>query len=180
MEKKMINRLKTKEFHFVLNNALKEKIKEISKIFKFSISKTIVFMLENTEALISKIHLLSSEENNKVEDVNWDMHMHVYLTEDKKKYYNRLKSIHKDCNTYSIACKLRYLLKIFIKGVELFGIERFLEVLKKSKEKWEKRMKNKSVWYKKKKERQLNIYPHLEILYSTDYTVILIKLLNLT
>jgi hypothetical protein len=52
----MINRFKTKEFHFVLNDTIKDKIKNISNLLNLSISKTIVFIIENTNAILNKIH----------------------------------------------------------------------------------------------------------------------------
>jgi hypothetical protein len=178
MEDKMINRLKTSEFHFVINGSLKSKIENISKLLKLSLSKTIIYIIENISVLSGKIHLLNSDENNKVEKVDWNMHIHVYFSKDKKVLYNRLKSIHKDNNTYSIACKLRYLLKVFAKGVELYGFDKFLKVIQCADRRWKVRIRSKKIWKKKREVRQLSLIPLLNIQYDNKYTVILIKLLN--
>lgn len=104
--------------------------------------------------------------------------INVYFTKDKKIFYNKLKSIHKDNNTYSIACKLRYLIRVFIKGVELYGLDRSLLLLAKVNNKWKKKMKFKRQWGKRKNVRQLSFFPYLEALYNIDYTLIQIKLIN--
>lgn len=75
----MINRLKTHEFHFVLNNKLKAKLLNISDVLSLSLSKTIIFIIENIEALFNKMHLIYNQDNLKVEKVNWDEHIHLFM-----------------------------------------------------------------------------------------------------
>jgi len=147
----MINRLKTLEFHFVTNIILKQKLLFISKILKINLSQTIIYIIENMNPLIKKIHLIYKEENNKIEKINWNSHIHVYFNEKNRILYNKLKCIHKDNNSYSIACILRYLLKIFLKGVELYGFSTFLKILNKSEREWEIILKNKKEWRKKRR-----------------------------
>ena len=173
----MINRLKTHEFHFVLNEVLKMKLAFIGKILNLNLSKTILFILEKAYPLIKKMHLKNHIENNKMEVVNWNAHLHIYFTNGKQKLYNELKSIHKDCNSYSIAVKLREILKIFIRGSELFGIEKFLMILERAETKLKKIIKRKKVW-KKVKVRQLSKMNYICINYDANYIVTSIKLLN--
>ena len=173
----MINRLKTHEFHFVLNNALKTKLYITSKKLNLSFSKTVLYIIEKTIPIAKKIHLMNRKDNNKVENVNWDSHLKVYFPDKAKIFYNILKSIHKDNNTHSIAGILRYLLKIFIRGVDLFGFENFLMVLKNGKRRLERKFKRQKLWYKIKV-RQLSIKRHLIIQYDINYNPIFIRLLN--
>ena len=173
----MINRLKIHEFHFVLNKSLKVKLCKVSKMLKLNLSKTILFILERTFPISQKIHLFYPAENNGYEKVNWDSHIHIYFSETKHFLYNNLKSIHKDNDTYSIAGKLRYLLKVFIRGVELFGFDRFMYVLKNAKNKMENIIRTKKVW-EKIKVRQLLYKKCLSVYYDTNYKAIFIKLLN--
>jgi len=42
----MINRLKTIEYHFVLNDSLKFKLLDISKSLKLKLSKTVILLLK--------------------------------------------------------------------------------------------------------------------------------------
>ncbi|MBN2547065.1 MAG: transposase, partial [Spirochaetes bacterium] len=63
-------------------------------------------------------------------------HIHIYISRKKEVIYNKLKSIHKDNNTYSIATELRYILKVFLRGVEMYGINKFLLLLKSAEKKW--------------------------------------------
>ncbi|MBN2546893.1 MAG: hypothetical protein JXB50_13920 [Spirochaetes bacterium] len=174
----MINRKKTLEFHFVVNIELKKKLIEISKLLNLNLSKTIIFIIHNISVLLNKLHLIYKEENNKVEKINWNCHIHLYLNEKNQIIYNKLKSIHKDNNSYSIACKLRYLLKIFMRGVDLFGFEKFLNILKNSEKKWGKIISKQKFWRNFKKVRQLSCCPYLNVLYDQYYSVISIKLLN--
>jgi hypothetical protein len=173
----MINRLKVKEFHFVLNEELMQQLKNISRMLKFNLSSTIIFILENMDVMINKIHLMHSE-NNMNKEVNWNRHIHVYFSNDERKIYHMLKSIHKDNNTYSIAGILRHLLKVFIRSVKLYGLEKFLQILEKASEKWRKICRNKREWYKKKVVRQLDKKLSFSVHYDTNYTPFLIKLLN--
>jgi hypothetical protein len=75
----MINRLKTKDFHFVLNSFIKKKLYSISKVLNLSLSKTIIFIIEKSGIISKKMHLLSNFENNKMENVNWDTDFHIYM-----------------------------------------------------------------------------------------------------
>jgi len=174
----MIDRLKTIEYHFVLNDSLKNKLINISCSLKLKLSKTVIFIIENMSPLLNKMHLLYKEENNFVEKVNWNSHLHVYINKSKEVIYNKLKSIHKDNNTFSIASKLRYILKVFIRGVERYGLQRFLSILKKAEEKWNYKREKKKYWYKKTMVRQLSINRNLIIQYDNKYSVVLIKLIN--
>ncbi|MBN2545900.1 MAG: hypothetical protein JXB50_08890 [Spirochaetes bacterium] len=174
----MINRLKTIEFHFVLNHTLKEKLISISNFLNLNLSKTIIFILENMSPLLDKMHFIYKEENRPVEKVNWDAHLHIYMNRSKEVLYNKLKSIHKDNNTYSIATGLRYILKVFLRGVEMYGLNKFLKVLKDEKEKRREENRNKKIWFKKTKVRQLSYNKCLSVQYDYKYSVVLIKLLN--
>ena len=173
----MINKTKTKEFHLVCNNNLKSKLLNISRELDLSLSKTISFIADKMEFLSKKIHLTYPDENNRVENVNWDCHIHVYFSGDKKYIYKRLKSIHKDNNSYSIAGKLRYLLKIFIKGVEMYGLESFCGMIRRGAEKLERIVKVKKVWHKKNEVRQLNYNDYFFVQYNTEFSINFIKLL---
>jgi hypothetical protein len=174
----MIERTKTGEFHFVVNRKLKTKIEKIAIELKLNMSKTIIYMAEKAHPLLNKMHYIYNDENKAVEPVNWDCHIHVYINEDKRFIYNRIKSIHKDNNTYSMAGKIRYLLKIFVRGVELFGLEGFLKVLKKSDKKWSEKLKVINRWEKTKfctSVRQLSRSILLAVHYDTEYSAVLIK-----
>jgi len=175
----MINRLITKEFHFVVNKSLKVKLYNFSKNLKMNLSKTIIYIIENISVLSDKMYLIYKDENNKVEKLKWDFHIHIYLKKDKFFLYKKLKSIHKDNNTYSIASNLRYLLKVFFRGIELYGYENFFILLKKSKKKWNEKIKNKKSWIKNGRVRQLSNYPFFLVKYDNNFSAILIKLLIL-
>ena len=120
----MINRIRTKEFHFVLSGVLKAKLMLLSRLLNLNMSKTVIFIAENASVLLGKCHFLYKEENEKVERVNWDCNIHLYLPKDKRKIYNKLKSIHKDNSTYSMAKSLRYAIRVFIRGVENRPLEK--------------------------------------------------------
>ncbi|MBN2545067.1 MAG: hypothetical protein JXB50_04660 [Spirochaetes bacterium] len=174
----MINRSKTIEFHFVANKILKQKLLIISKKLKLNLSKTVIYIIENMNPIIKKMQLIYKEENNKIEKINWDSHIHVYFNENNKKLYNKLKCIHKDINSYSIACKLRYLLNIFLKGIEMYGFSLFLKILSNAEKKWKDKIRFKKRWIKKRLVRQLSNYPLFNIIYDNNYTVYYLKFLN--
>lgn len=166
------------DFHFVINDSLKARVEIISKLLNLSLSKTIIFIIENLIVLTNKIHFLYKIENCYVEKVNWNSHIHVYFKKEKRALYNQLKSIHKDNDTYSIAGKLRYLIKVFIKGVDIYGLEKFLDILENSKKRWMNKFKFKKIFYKKNNMRQLSQLSYLKIQYDIEFTINFIKLLN--
>jgi len=127
--------------------------------------------------LFDKMHLLHKEENNSVEQVNWNCHLHVYINRSKEELYNKLKTIHKDNNTYSIASKLRYIIKVFIRGVERYGLTGFLKALKNAERKWDNKKRNVKLWHKGGGVRQLSLKKQFSVLYDDKYSVVLIKLL---
>ena len=165
------------DFHFVLNNNLKSKLFILSKALKLSMSKTLMFILEKANPVAKKLHFLNSPENNKIEKINWNKHIHIYFTKGKLMLYNELKCIHKDLNSYSIAVNLRYVLNVFIRGVELYGLDKFIIILDKSKNKMETIFKKKKIW-RKCSVRQLSNKKLLYVQYDSNYLPVLIKLLN--
>jgi hypothetical protein len=68
------------------------------------------------------------------------------------------------------------LLKVFIKGTELYGIEGFIKVLRNAEKKMGKIIMKKKVW--KKVVRQLSHKLLLNVEYDKDYNAVLIRLLN--
>jgi hypothetical protein len=174
----MKNLKKTKEFHFVVNNSLKSKIKTISTHLKLSMSKTILFIIERNYALMNIIHLQGKNENSRQVKVDWNEHFHFYIPINKNHIYHHLKSIHKNNNSYSIAVNLRNILQVFVTGVEKFGLSKYLSRLENAGRIWMERIRKKNIWYKTKKVRQLTKKTLYSVLYSTDHTPIFIKLLN--
>ena len=171
----MINRFKTKDFHFVINSILKAKIALLSQKLHLNFSRTILYILENISAIFDKIHLTYEDENSHIEKVNWNCQLHLYIPENKKYIYNKLKSIHKDNNSYSIAKNLRYAIKIFIRGIEFYGFDKFMLILERAEEKWRNRINNQVKWNKKKKEIQLLQKIFISTQYDINYLPILIK-----
>jgi hypothetical protein len=136
------------EFHFILNQKHYFNLLDLSKSLNKNISKTLVFILENLNPFIEKNHLASIEKGSKYQTLALPeekrFHIHCYLNEN---LYRRLKHLHHDLNTYSLAQIMRRLIDSFLLGCFKYGIKDFRERLLKIKKIWEKK---KNIYRKEK------------------------------
>ena len=127
-----------KEFHFVLNEKTYEKIFEMKKDKKCSISKTIVDIIVQMTPYLEKHGISFKDEDTRYqkigEDDEYRKHIHVYMP---REMYKRLKKLHLDINYYSMAQILRHVIELFLKDRTNLGIDEHMKSLKKFKRNWE-------------------------------------------
>jgi hypothetical protein len=160
------------EFHFLLNQEQYLMLLKLSKHLNKNLSASIVKACENLKSFIEKNHLISKEKGSRYQTLSGSeekqYHIHCYLPEN---LYKKLKQIHLDLNTYSLAQILRKIIENYLMGCSKYGIKGFTTKLESINDNWE----NKKAIYKKEKKvffRQMSykLYnsQYLKIIYSKD------------
>ncbi|MBN1698100.1 MAG: hypothetical protein JW881_11350 [Spirochaetales bacterium] len=128
------------EFHFVIPDSMKEKLKNLTRYgIKGSLSGLVVKIVSLIDPLIIKEHQWGKQRMSRYRSVSSRPdekreHVHVYFPED---VYRKIKVLHSDLNCYSIAQFLRGLLEVFLWFVERYGINVF-QKLKKIFNRWKR------------------------------------------
>jgi hypothetical protein len=164
--------MKSHEFHFIAGEKIFITIEKISKEMDRSFSATIIIIYLYLIPFFEKNHLMAQEKESNIELVGSDdeirRHIHCYLPKD---LYRKLKLFHQDMNTYSMAQIIRKMMQYFIIGYNKYGLNGFLERLKKVKDVWDG-MKNKFITsnkiFKKRNNNKNSKYAFLNTIY-TDY-----------
>jgi hypothetical protein len=127
------------EFHFILEQKQYFKLLKLSKRLNKNLSATIVIAFENLNTFIEKNHLASQEKKSCYKTlVNTEEnchHIHCYLPQH---LYRKLKHIHHDLDTYSLAQIMRKIIEYFFMGCFKYGENDFIERLGKINKNWEK------------------------------------------
>jgi hypothetical protein len=159
------------EFHFILNQKLYFELLKQSKLLNKNLSTTIVFAFENLNSSIEKNHLSSQEKGSKYKKITMpdekNYHIHCYLPEN---LYRKLKHIHHDLNTFSLAQIMRKIIEYFLIGCFKYGDSDFIMRLEKINKNWEIK---KSIYRREKRIfiRQMS-YNYNQLLYCiTTYGV---------
>jgi hypothetical protein len=131
------------ELHFVINQQLYHDLRELSLKLNKKLSTTIVFIFQHMGFLIEKNHFLANEKNSEYHFLPYPkekrIHIHCYLPEHQ---YRKMKLIHQDLNTYSLAQIIREIIIIFLKGCAKHGINSFLNRLNKISQDWENKKRH--------------------------------------
>jgi hypothetical protein len=169
------------EYHFILNEKLYFKLLKLSKRIDKNLSMTINFILENLSPHIEMNHLNAHEEESryiKLTDMDEKRyHVHCYIPEQM---YRKLKHLHLDLNTYSIAQTVRKLIDYFLRGFFKYGNRIFIEGVNKFKTRWETK---KQIYIKEKHifKNQMSYFkkhlPYCMTTYGKDSRPISIRLL---
>ncbi|MBN2440726.1 MAG: hypothetical protein JXJ04_05255 [Spirochaetales bacterium] len=121
------------DFHFVINQEMKEKLKNLDFIMKSgTLSGIMVKILHVLTPIIGKEHKWGDQRFSKYTAVCDDPeetreHVHMYVPVE---LYRELKLLHQDLNVYSIAQLVRELLRFFLDLVEVYKNDVFKELEK--------------------------------------------------
>jgi hypothetical protein len=125
------------EFHFLLNEEQYHKLLKLSKSLNKNLSTTVVVIFDNLNSFVEKNHLTAKEKGSKYSPLSNPkekrFHIHCYLPEH---LYRRLKLLHHDLNTYSLAQIIRKMIEYFLMGCIKYGNGGFIERLTRIKEIW--------------------------------------------
>jgi hypothetical protein len=158
------------DYHFVLNEKAYLKILELANQMDRSVSGTIVVLFEKLLPFLEKNHLSAKVKNSKYKIIAGKnekrIHIHSYIPEYD---YMKMKQLHFDLDVYSLAQILRELINKFISGCLKYGIEKFIDILKKIQDMWEKKKesyKKEKIIFKKQLSHKNVFFPYILIKYN--------------
>ena len=99
-----------KEFHFVINPNMHNKIKNYCKTKKISQNKSIREIITTMIPFIRNLHFFEKEDNCKYRIIGGKKNIHLYFDDE---LYRELKLIHSNLNYYSIAILVRDMIENF-------------------------------------------------------------------
>ena len=161
------------DFEWILAKA-KELDKSLSEVIRIMIFYMMPFVDLNwlkSKSRKSKYKILDKKPKDR-------FHVHCYVPEE---VYQKLKTVHKDLDFYSISQIARLMVKYFMHGVMKYGYEGFLERLMKCKMKWNKKLEefaDKKIVFHKQMRTGGSKFTYFQTIYSTEFEPILIKFMN--
>jgi len=131
------------ELHFVLGKKLHNELIGLSKIYKKSISKTMVLILDTLDTFLEKNDLMAKEKEHKYliidKDDNARYDIHCYISESQ---YRKLRFAYYTLNFFSIAQIVRTLIEYFVRAKLKYGFEKLVKKLYDIKILWAEMKKN--------------------------------------
>jgi len=131
------------ELHFVLGRKLYNELIGLSKVYKKSISKTMVLILDTLDAFLEKNNLMAKEKDSRYliidKDDNARYDIHCYISESQ---YRKLRFAYYSLNFYSIAQIVRKLIEYFVRAKLKYGFEKLVRKLYEIKILWAEMKKN--------------------------------------
>ena len=170
------------DLHFVVKkndfDCILEKAKELDKSLSEVVRIMIFYMMPfidlnwlKSKSRKSKYKILDKKPNER-------FHVHCYVSEE---VYQKLKTVHKDLDFYSISQIARLVVKYFLHGVRGYGYGGFIERLQKCKKKWNKKLEefaDKKTTFRSQLRKGGNKFTYFQTVYSTEFEPILIKFMN--
>jgi hypothetical protein len=162
-----------KDFEWIIEKAeeLNLSISSFSRLMIFYMMPFIDLNWLKAKSRKSKYQILDKKPKER-------FHIHCYVMEE---VYQRLKTVHKDLDYYSIGQIVRLVVKYFLHGVRKYGYEEFIKRLEKFKTQWDKKIKEfakKTKTFRKQMRTGGSNFSYYQTIYSTGYDPIMIKFLK--
>ena len=119
-----------KEFDFVLNKSLFERIKYLKEKENKNLSLIVREIILLMIPVLREKHIYEKRRKKDYKFINATEKIRVFLPEE---VYNELKLVHDQLNSFSIATLIRELLEIYFIGIEIYGEEKFMKMIQKLK-----------------------------------------------
>ena len=119
-----------KEFDFVLNKSLFDKIKYLKEKKNKDLSVIVRQIILLMIPVLREKHLYEKRRDKDYKFINATEKIRVFLPEE---IYNELKLVHDQLNSFSIATLIRELLEIYFIGIETYGEEKFMNMIQELK-----------------------------------------------
>jgi predicted DNA-binding protein len=170
-----------KEFHFIMNENLFEKLEKFADNLKKSLSSTVVEIFENMIPYLEKKEISFKEKSGKYGSLGDPdaerTHVHVYLTKD---LHRKLKLIHQELDYYSMAQILREIIEKYLNECFKSGIAKYRIKLVRIKNNWNVK-KLRMIKMKKRIVRhlssELSAFPLVSVTYDSFYSPCIIRFL---
>jgi len=131
------------ELHFVVGKSMHCELVRLSKVYKKSISKTMVLILDSLDPFLEKNQLTDRDNESRYskicEENKSRHHVHCYIS---KEQLRKLKFVYQSLNLYSIGQVIRKLIKYFIMSNLKYGFEMLTKKLDKVRNIWKKMKEN--------------------------------------
>ncbi|HOL57852.1 MAG TPA: hypothetical protein PLD75_09885, partial [Spirochaetota bacterium] len=127
-------------FEFVVNKDLYEKIKNLKNQKNKNLSAIVRDIMLKMAFFLTKKHIEEPIRKKDYPRVNASKKIRTFLPEE---VYNQLKMLHHQLNTFSMATLVREIMEVYFEGIEEYGEEKFMEIMKKVSEEIEMMRKNK-------------------------------------
>ena len=119
-----------KEFDFVLNKSLFDKIKYLKEKKNKDLSVIVREIILLMIPVLRKKHLYEKRREKDYKFINATEKIRVFLPDE---VYNELKLVHDQLNSFSIATLIRELLEVYFAGIQIYGEEKFMKMIQKLK-----------------------------------------------
>ena len=119
-----------KEFDFVLNQSLFDKIKNLKDKENKDLSAIVREIILLMIPVLRKKHLSEKRRDKDYKFINATEKIRVFLPEE---IYNELKLVHDQLNSFSIATLIRELIELYFSGTEIYGEEKFTKMIQRLK-----------------------------------------------
>jgi len=119
-----------KEFDFVLNKSLFDKIKYLKEKKNKDLSAIVREIILLMIPVLREKHLYEKRREKDYKFINATEKIRVFLPEE---VYNELKLVHDQLNSFSIAILIRELFEVYFAGIEIYGEEKFMKMIQKLK-----------------------------------------------
>ncbi len=119
-----------KEFDFVLNKSLFDKIKYLKEKKNKDLSVIVREIILLMIPILRKKHLYEKRRDKDYKFINATEKIRVFLPEE---VYNELKLVHDQLNSFSIATLIRELLEVYFAGIQIYGEEKFMKMVQELK-----------------------------------------------
>ena len=161
------------EYHLIACEKMYNDIEKIAKEIEMSLSGTIQMIYRSLIPFFEKNHIMAREWDCQYELIGKKdekrLHIHIYMQHD---LYRKLKLVHQDLNTYSLAQILRKMMHYFIRGYNKYGFTKFMEKLNNIKEIWKsmkaKFMKENKI-FKKPNKNKSSRFTFINTTYTDHY-----------
>ena len=115
------------EYDFVVDVIFEKEVCEISDILQLSKSETMRYILDITYPYLEKKHFFSRRGLSEEAKYKKSERLKVWLP---KRLYRRIKQVHDQLNTGSMAIIVRYLIQWFLDELKEHGLNGVLKILK--------------------------------------------------
>ena len=146
-------------YHFVMNTELYEELQYLAGLLRTSISGAVVTVLEDMYYFLEARHLIAPEEGARYGRVYWTHHCWVKMYRQEQRLYRKVKALHMDLNTYSMAQIVRLCLRAYIAGVREHGLKEYRSMLMRSRRKHNRQIRAKRIWHKSQSQLWFNLIP---------------------
>ena len=154
-------------YHMVLNKEMKKYLYKISNVLNKNISKTVIYIYKIMSPILKKHYYNFKCNIGEYKRIKADTNLKITIPLKDYKYF---KQIHNNIHTFSTALILRWLIEEFIIGIEKYGFEEFINIMKKYEKIYLSKFYKQKSWNIGYMAGHMSSYiPRVKLTYSNEY-----------